>query len=98
MTSPAPMYKLVDRDLLRRLMERTGTGASISIRALADVVGVPHGTIGNLLSGYQESVPSDVAHRIATVIGVALLILWAPPRTPAEQADVLAVAPEAVPV
>ncbi|MFM9566160.1 helix-turn-helix domain-containing protein [Streptomyces turgidiscabies] len=92
------MYKLIDRDLLRRLMKRTGTGASISVRPLADLVGVPHGTIGNLLTGHQESVPSDVAHRIARVIGVALLILWEPPPTPDEQADVPTLAPTAVTV
>jgi len=84
MTTPAPMYRLVDRDLLRRLMERTGSGAPVSIRDLAAAVGVPHGTIGNLLSGYQESVPADIAHRIAAQIGVAVLILWAPPAAPDE--------------
>lgn len=83
MTTPAPMYRLVDRDLLRRLMERTGSGSPISIRDLAAAVGIPHGTVGNLLSGYQESVPADTAHRIANAIGVAVLILWAPPSTPA---------------
>ncbi|GAQ52125.1 helix-turn-helix domain-containing protein [Streptomyces acidiscabies] len=84
MTTPAPMYKLVNRDLLRRLMDRTGSGSPVSIRDLAAAVGVPHGTIGNLLSGYQESVPADIAHRIAAQIGVAVLILWAPPAAPDE--------------
>jgi transcriptional regulator with XRE-family HTH domain len=90
------MYRLVDRDLLERLMQRTGTGAPISIRGLAKAANVPHGTIGNLLSGYQESVASDTAHRIAAALGVAVLILWIPPSSPAEQSQSLAVVPEQV--
>ncbi|MEU6342149.1 helix-turn-helix transcriptional regulator [Streptomyces sp. NPDC046977] len=72
------MFALVSADLLRTLMERTGTGQPISIRQLADSVGVPHGTIGNLLTGEQKSVPQDVAYSICERIGVDLLILFAP--------------------
>ncbi|MGW3570181.1 helix-turn-helix domain-containing protein [Streptomyces sp. NPDC000941] len=72
------MYKLLEPDLMQRLMRRTGTGAKITIRELAEAVGVPHGTIGNLLTGEQESVPSDIAHRITRKIGVDVLILFAP--------------------
>ncbi|GGY29918.1 hypothetical protein GCM10010363_08020 [Streptomyces omiyaensis] len=73
-----PLYKLLDRSLLARLMERTGTGASLSIRGLASEVGVAHGTIGNLLTGEQEFVVEPTAHAICGVIGVDLLILFAP--------------------
>ncbi|MFI8853624.1 helix-turn-helix domain-containing protein [Streptomyces sp. NPDC053499] len=74
----APMYKLLDSDLLRRLMERTGTGASMSIRGLSAASGVPRSTIHNLLTGAQQSIPSDTAHALARAIGVDLLILFAP--------------------
>lgn len=60
------------------VMERTGTGAEISGRALADAVGIPHGTVDALLSGKTKTQPSSVAHRICRVVGVDLLILWAP--------------------
>ena len=73
-----PRYRLVSPDLLRTLMERTGTGASISGRELAAAVDVPHGTIDALLSGKTKTQPSSVAHHICRVIGVDLLILWAP--------------------
>lgn len=73
-----PLYKLLDRELLARLMERTGTGASLSIRGLAAKAGVAHGTVGNLLTGEQESVMEHTAHAICGAIGVDLLILFAP--------------------
>lgn len=90
------MYRLVDRDLLERLMQRTSTGASVSIRGLARAAGVPHGTIGNLLSGYQESVAYDSAHRIAAAIGVGVMILWEPPTSPEKQTERPAESPKAV--
>lgn len=71
-------YKLVSIKLLELLMERTGTGASVSIRELAELARVPHGTIGNLLTGEQEGVLTDAAERIAAAIGVDLLVLWIP--------------------
>ncbi|NUH35322.1 helix-turn-helix domain-containing protein [Streptomyces samsunensis] len=77
-TNPAPMYRLLEADLMQRLMQRTGTGAKITIRELAEAVGVPHGTIGNLLTGEQARVPHEVAHAISAKIGVDLLILFAP--------------------
>ncbi|MFI0768565.1 helix-turn-helix domain-containing protein [Streptomyces sp. NPDC021218] len=78
MSNGAPMHKLLDPELMQRLMQRTGTGAKITIRELAEAVGVPHGTIGNLLTGEQASVPGDVADRITRAIGVDLLILFSP--------------------
>jgi transcriptional regulator with XRE-family HTH domain len=71
-------HRLVNADLLRQLMQRTGTGSRISIRDLADAAGVPHGTIGNLLTGEQYTVPADKAAAIARVIGVDVLILFEP--------------------
>ncbi|MCX5445978.1 helix-turn-helix domain-containing protein [Streptomyces nigrescens] len=75
---PAPRYGLVDADLLRRLMARTGTGCSLSVRQLAAASGVSHGTIENLLQGRIKTARPDVAHKICRAIGVDLLILWAP--------------------
>jgi DNA-binding Xre family transcriptional regulator len=60
-------------------MQRTGTGQSVSHRELADAVGIPHQTIGQLLSGAQQSVPMVVAHGICDRLGVGVLVLFAPP-------------------
>lgn len=71
-------YKLVSIQLLELLMKRTGRGDAVSVRTLADRAGVPHGTIGNLLTGEQEGVLPDAAERIAAALGVDLLVLWIP--------------------
>ena len=71
-------YLLVSPDRLRDLMGRTGTGSSISGRELAAKVGVPHGTVDALLNGGTKTQPGCVAEDIARVIGVDLLVLWAP--------------------
>ncbi|WP_217545617.1 XRE family transcriptional regulator [Streptomyces sp. GbtcB6] len=73
-----PRYRLVKPDLLRELMGRTGTGSDISGRELATQVGIPHGTVDALLRGATKTQPAGVAHDISRVIGVDLLILWAP--------------------
>jgi hypothetical protein len=77
--TPSPLYRLVDRDLLRKLMQRTSNGESVSIRELGEAAGVHHSTIGHLLSGIQKSVPMDVAHAITNRIGCGVLMLFAPP-------------------
>lgn len=73
-----PLFKLLDRELMARLMQRTGTGAAVTVRELASRASVPHGTIGNLLTGEQESVFLPSACAICAVLGVDLLILFAP--------------------
>jgi hypothetical protein len=80
-TLPPPMYQLVDRELMAKLMERTGDGKKVSHRALAEAAGcAAHSTIGFLLDGTQESVPMDVAHGITRRLGVGVLVLFQPPH------------------
>lgn len=78
MSTPAPMYRLVSADLLRTLMRRTGTGEPVSVRTLARKAGLPHGTVGNLMTSTQQAVAEESAHRIAGVIGVDVLVLFIP--------------------
>ena len=73
-----PMYKLMNRELLRQLMQRTGTGSSITIRELAAACGLSHGTISNLLTGVRDEIPCDNAHALTAAIGVDVLILFTP--------------------
>jgi hypothetical protein len=82
---------------MRRLMLRTGSGHSIKGRELARRVGVPHGTVGGLLSGNIRTQPSDVAHAICRIIGVDALILWAPAgrAVPVDSEDVVGITPRA---
>lgn len=69
---------LVDVDLLRRLMKRTGTGRGVTVRELADAAGLSKGTVGGLLKGAQKTLNEDAARRIAARIGVDLLVLGIP--------------------
>jgi lambda repressor-like predicted transcriptional regulator len=85
MTHAVPLYRLVSADLLRTLMRRTGTGDAVSIRQLAYRARVPRGTIGNLLTRQQETVPATTAHAIASSIGVDVLVLWMPYERAAER-------------
>ncbi|MFF1417443.1 XRE family transcriptional regulator [Streptomyces sp. NPDC058280] len=72
-----PMYRLAaDRTVLRALMKRTGDGRPVSIRGLAQAAEVHHSTIGNLLTGEQESVSESVAQAVADRVGVDLGVLW----------------------
>lgn len=77
-TTPAPLYKLVRRDLLRTLMQRTGDGSAVSVRQLAHRTGAARSTIGNLLTGTQEATDVETAHKIAAAIGVDVLVLFVP--------------------
>jgi transcriptional regulator with XRE-family HTH domain len=76
--SPPTMYAVASSDRLKVLMERTGTGESITSRELAAAAGVAHGTIGALMSGAQQTVPEDKAKAIVAALGVDLLVLFIP--------------------
>jgi transcriptional regulator with XRE-family HTH domain len=73
-----PTYRLVSVELFRLLMRRTGNGAPVTLRQLAAAAGIPHGTIGNLLTGQQETVPQPTALALAQRLGVDLLVAFEP--------------------
>ena len=83
MIQDAPKYRLVNTDLLKLLMKRTGTGDAVSVRGLAQGAGVASGTVGMLLTGARDTVSATTAQAIAQRLGVDLLVLW----VPAERAD-----------
>ncbi|MGW6395444.1 helix-turn-helix domain-containing protein [Streptomyces sp. NPDC055103] len=83
MIEDAPKYRLVSADLLRTLMQRTGTGSAVTGRRLAKDAGISHGIIGMLLTGTRDTVSATTAQRIAQRIGVDLLVLF----IPSERAD-----------
>ncbi|MFD6432854.1 helix-turn-helix domain-containing protein [Streptomyces venezuelae] len=68
----------IDSPLLRRLMKRTGTGQSVTVRELADATGLAIGTVGALRNGAQRTLTEDKARRLAAAIGVDLGILFIP--------------------
>jgi transcriptional regulator with XRE-family HTH domain len=76
--SPPLMYAVHSPNRLKTLMERTGTGESITSRELAAAAGVATGTIGALMSGTQRLVPEEKAKAVAAALGVDLLVLFIP--------------------
>jgi hypothetical protein len=76
--SPPTKYAVASSGRLKLLMERTGTGESITSRELAAAAGVAHGTVGALMSGAQQTVPEDKAKAIVAALGVDLLVLFIP--------------------
>ena len=78
MSEEATKYTLVSPDLMRTLMQRTGTGERITTRELAAEIGIAHGTIGGLLTGAVKVVPESTAVDAAERIGVDLLVLFIP--------------------
>ncbi|WP_424891863.1 hypothetical protein [Streptomyces sp. XH2] len=70
------LYLLDDRDLLIRLMRRTGSGQRVTVRDLAERASVAVGTVGNLTSGAQQWVTYPTARAISNAIGVDLPILF----------------------
>ncbi|MFF8679556.1 helix-turn-helix domain-containing protein [Streptomyces sp. NPDC015237] len=80
MTTPAqppPLQQLLDRELLLRLMERTGQGDSVDVRKLARRAGVARGVVGDLVSGARSRVTYESAAAICAAIGVDMPILFA---------------------
>lgn len=98
MTHEPDLYRLEDRELLRRLMQRTGTGSSISIRALADAAGLRKSTVHNLLTGVTEAIPAADAARLTRVVGVDVLVLFSPVGRSVEapHAEAIELEPQAV--
>lgn len=77
-TPKPPMYRLVERELFKQLMKRTGTGRRVTTRQLAAAAGVAHGTVGNLLTGAKEDLDEPTATALAQRVGVDLLVVFEP--------------------
>lgn len=74
--APPTMYAVHSPDRLKMLMERTGTGESLTSRELAAAAGVAHGTIGSLMSGAQQLVPEPKAKAISDALSVPRPLLF----------------------
>jgi transcriptional regulator with XRE-family HTH domain len=75
-------YTLKDPDKFRWVMENPGRGAPYSVRTLAEASGCGPGLIQKLANGKQPTADVLDAHAIAEALGVAVLVLFAPPVTP----------------
>lgn len=63
-------------------MQHPGRGAPFSVRTLAEAAGIPAATVGHLVSGRVSSCDMQTAHALTEALGVAVLVLFAPPPSP----------------
>lgn len=76
-------YAVRDPEKLRWVMDHPGRGVPYTVRSLAAAIGLTHhSSVGHLLSGERKDCDSEVAHAIAGALGVAVLVLFAPPASP----------------
>lgn len=75
-------YELRSKEILRWVMGHPGRGVPFTTRTLGAAVGRHHSLIGHLLTGERRHVEADAAQAIAEAVGVALLVLFAPPASP----------------
>ena len=78
-----PRYKLRDRELLKQLMQHPGRGTPFTVRSLAAEIGLSHHSlVGHLVSGQRDECDANIAHDLSEALGVAVLVLFAPPASP----------------
>jgi hypothetical protein len=75
-------YELRSKEILRWVMDHPGRGVPFSIRALASAIGRHPSLVGHLLTGERDDAESEDAQAISEAVGVALLVLFAPPASP----------------
>lgn len=76
-------YKLRSKEVLHHVMQHPGRGTPYTVRTLAAAIGLTHHSlVGHLHSGERDDCDRDVAHNIAEAVGVAVLVLFAPPASP----------------
>lgn len=63
-------------------MKNPGTGIPYSLDTLADATGCGRGLIEKLANGTQKTADVDDALSLSEHLGVAPLVLFAPPATP----------------
>lgn len=75
-------YAVRDLDYLQRTLKTPGRGAPYEAPELAKEVGISRSQMYRILGGDVPDVPMDLAHAISEALGVAVLVLFAPPSSP----------------
>ncbi len=82
---PRHPYQVRDPEALKERMNSTQRVVPHSVRSLAAIVGRSSTTIGDLLTGKQETVTKDLAVSLAVALGARMDDLFMP--TMSESAD-----------
>jgi hypothetical protein len=74
-----PAYRLIDGDLLGRLMKCPDKGGTRhTVRSLADATGISKSKISNMLNDRQTKLPESKASATAAAVGVNREALFIP--------------------
>jgi len=84
---PRNPLQVRDREVLKRRIEAAPRITTHSVRSLAEVTGVNHSTIGDLLTGRKKRVTVALAQRLSAVLGVPMEDLFVPTSSEFANAD-----------
>ncbi len=71
-------YEVRDHEALQERVSGSQRVVPHSVRSLAELAGVSHGTIGDLLTGKKRRVSLGLAQRLSAVLGVPMEDLFVP--------------------
>ncbi|MEU5772615.1 helix-turn-helix transcriptional regulator [Streptomyces venezuelae] len=75
-------YVLRDLDYFQKTMKTPGRGVPFEPPELAQAVGISRSQMYRIVAGEVRAIQVDQAHAIAEALGVAVLVLFAPPASP----------------
>lgn len=75
---PRNPLQVRDREALKRRIEAAPRITTHSVRSLAEVTGVSHATIGDLLTGRKKRVTMALAQRLSAALGAPMEDLFMP--------------------
>jgi len=84
---PRNPLQVRDREALKRRIETTPRITTHSVRSLAEVAGVSHSTIGDLLTGRKKRVTAALAQRLSAALGAPMEDLFMPASSEFANAD-----------
>lgn len=84
---PRNPYEVRDREALQKCVDDSQRIVPQTVRSLAELTGVSHGTIGDLLTGKKTRVSLSVAQRLSAVLKRPMDDLFAPTASVLGNAD-----------
>lgn len=85
---PKNPLEVRDRDVLKEYVDTSTRITKHSVRSLAELTGVSHATIGDLLTGRKKRVTVTLARKLSAALGAPMEDLFAPISSGFANADV----------
>jgi transcriptional regulator with XRE-family HTH domain len=75
---PLNPLEVRDREVLKEAIDQSTRTVKHSVRSLAEMTGVSHATIGDLLTGRKTRVTVELAECLSEILGVPVEDLFVP--------------------